>query len=129
MSAAEQIDVAAEELKSLQSKQGEAANKPQARQLTPDQAWARKNLRFRDGRAYLDVANVLRVLERHSDYNTRFKFNEMLAKVMDKGTVMLDWKVAELTADLQERFLPAVEQEIVNAALVVAANRGGAKPA
>ena len=88
-----------------------------------DRAWARANLRFQDGRPILDIANALRVLDRHEAFKGRFRFNETLSKVLDKGTVMLDWRVAELAAILQERFLPAIPQRDVEKALYIHANK------
>ena len=120
------VDAAAAELGVLQQKQGvpkQANSKQAVGKLSPEQAWARKNLRFANGQPHRDLANVIRILERHEDYNKRFKYNEVLTKVLDKGTVMLQWRVSELTADIQERFLPAIEQSIVEAALIVSSNR------
>jgi|GEM_PF-2557747 len=88
-----------------------------------DRAWARANLRSKGGEPYLDSANALRVLERHEAFTGRFKFNETLNKVMDKGTVMLDWRVAEVVAIVQERFLPEIPAEAVEKALLIHANR------
>lgn len=88
-----------------------------------DAAWARANLRFGEGRPYNDLANCLRVLERHPDFKGRFKYNEMLSKVVDRGAVMIEWRIGEIAAELQERFLPEVPPETVNRALVIAANR------
>ena len=96
---------------------------PRRRPLSEDEAWARRNLRIKDGKPYLDIANALRVFERHEEYAGRFRFNETLNKVMDKGAVMLDWRVAEAVAIIQERFLPEIPAEIVEKALVVHANR------
>ena len=93
------------------------------RGLSEDQVWARRNLRFNDGRPYLDIANALRVLERHEAFAGRFKFNETLSKVMDKGAVMLDWRVAEVVADVQARFLPEISPDAVEKALIIHANR------
>jgi len=93
-----------------------------------DRQWARKNLRCaEDGRLLLDIANCLRVLELHPDFKGRYKFNEVLVKVLDRGTVMVEWRLAEYTAMMQERFLPEVPFEIATRALVVAANRAGQK--
>lgn len=94
----------------------------------PDDAgWARDNLRFIDGRPILDIANCLRVIERHPDFKGRYRFNEILGKVLDRGTVMIEWRVSEFVATLQERFLPEVAVELAYRALVVAANRAGQK--
>lgn len=90
-----------------------------------DEDWCKANLRFGAGAPYTDIANCLRVLERHPDFKGRFKFNEMLSKVVDRGAVMVEWRINEIAAELQERFLPEVPPEMVGRALVVAANRGG----
>jgi len=95
------------------------------RPLTEDEIWARKNLRGRAGRPIADIANVLRILERHDDFKGRFKFNEMVNRVLDKGTVMIDWRVAEICAVVQERFIAGVEETVVTKALTIVANRTG----
>jgi hypothetical protein len=92
-----------------------------------DATWARNNLRYDGDRLLLDIANCLRVIEFHPDFKGRFKYNEILAKVLDRGSVMVDWRVSEFTATLQERFLPGVPFEVAARALVVAANRSGLK--
>ena len=92
-----------------------------------DADWAAENLRRDEGRVLTDLANCLRVLERHPDYQGRFRYNDMLAKVVDRGAVMVEWRINEITADLQERFLPNVAPDNVSKALVIAANRAGAK--
>lgn len=89
--------------------------------------WARDNLRFRDGRPLLDIANCLRIIERHPDFRGRYRYNEILCKVLDKGTVMIEWRMFEFTATLQERFLPELPFETASRALVLAANRAGVK--
>lgn len=90
-------------------------------------AWARDNLRFDDGRILIDLANCLRVFERHPDYAGRFRYNEMLNKVVDRGAVMVEWRINEITADIQERFLPGVAPDNISKALFIAANRASAK--
>lgn len=97
--------------------QGEAAG--------DDYGWAEANLRMKDGEAIVDLANCIRVFERHADFKGRFKYNEILNKVLDKGTVMLDWRVSDVTASVQERFIPEVPTDMVLKALVVVANRAG----
>ncbi len=92
-----------------------------------DEEWARQNLRYQDGRLLLDLANCLRVIERHPEYKGRYKFNEVLVKVLDRGTVMIEWRMSEFVAGLQERFLPEVPFEVASRALVVAANRASQK--
>lgn len=93
-----------------------------------DAEWARRNLRHsKDGRPYLDLANCLRIIELHPDYKGRYRYNEVLNKVLDKGTVMIEWRMSEFAAILQERFMPDVPFEIAARALVIAANRAGAK--
>lgn len=93
------------------------------REAGGDAEWARANLRFDAGRPYNDLANCLRVLERHPDFRGRFKYNEMLSKVVDRGAVMVEWRISEIAAELQERFLPEIPPETVGKSLVIAANR------
>lgn len=88
-----------------------------------DLEWSRANLRFQDGKPVLDIANALRVFERHEVFAGRFKYNETLTKVMDKGAVMLEWRVSEVVAVMQERFLPGIAPDYVSKALLVFANR------
>ncbi len=95
------------------------------REANPDQLWAKKNLRFRDGRPLLDIANMMRIFERHEEYKGRFRYNETLNKVLDKGSLMLDWRIMEVCADVQERFLPEVPETVVRNALIVMGNRNG----
>ncbi len=92
-----------------------------------DEVWASRNLRFAEGRAILDLANALRVVERHADYQGRFRYNEMINRVLDRGVVMVDWRLYEFTAEIQERFLPGVCGDLVDKALTIAANRASAK--
>lgn len=93
-----------------------------------DAQWAQGNLRHaKDGRVLLDLANCLRVIEAHPDFRGRYKYNDVLAKVLDKGTVMVEWRLLEFTATLQERFLPEIPFETAARALVVAANRAGSR--
>lgn len=92
-----------------------------------DAAWARANLRHANGRLLLDLANCIRVIELHPDFKGRFRFNDVLGKVLDRGTVMVEWRLGEFVATLQERFLPEVSFEIAARALVVAANRASQK--
>ncbi len=110
------------------AKRERAATAPVEGGASPDNAgWARENLRFDGGLVLIDLANCLRVLERHPDFAGRFRFNEMLNKVVDRGAVMVEWRINEITADLQERFLPGVAPENVSRALFIAANRASAK--
>lgn len=88
-----------------------------------DHAWSQENLRFSKGEPVLDIANALRVFERHEVFRGRFRYNETLTKVMDKGSVMLEWRVSEVVAVMQERFLPGIAPETVSKALLVYANR------
>lgn len=92
-----------------------------------DAHWVRSNLRFDGDRVLLDIANCLRVIELHPDFKGRYKYNEVLAKVLDRGSVMVEWRLSEFTATLQERFMPGVPFEVAARALVVAANRSGLK--
>ncbi|HNR75812.1 MAG TPA: hypothetical protein PKM48_01690 [Parvularculaceae bacterium] len=90
-----------------------------------DEQWARANLREAHGRLALDIANVLRIIELHPDFKGRYKYNDTLGKVLDRGSVMIEWRVSEFVAQIQERFLPEISSEIAYKALVVAANRAG----
>ncbi|MFN0023402.1 MAG: hypothetical protein ACKVS5_05825 [Parvularculaceae bacterium] len=92
-----------------------------------DLDWATENLRRTDGGVILDLANCLRIFERHPDYRGRFRYNDMLNKVVDRGAVMVEWRINEITADIQERFLPGLAVENVSKALFIAANRSSAK--
>jgi hypothetical protein len=93
--------------------------------ITTDEQWARENLRWRGSELLLDLANVVRIFERHPDYQRRYKYNEVLTKVMDRGAVMLEWRINDLTAILQERFMPGVPVDIVARGLLVVSNRSG----
>lgn len=88
-----------------------------------DERWARQNLRHSDGGPLLDLANCLRVIERHPDYKGRYRFNDVLGKVLDRGAVMIEWRLGEFAAEMQERFLPELPYEVAARALVIAANR------
>jgi hypothetical protein len=44
---------------------------------------------------------------------------------MDRGAVMLEWRINDLTAILQERFMPGVPVDIVARGLLVVSNRSG----
>ena len=71
----------------------------------------------------LDIANVLRVLERHPDFAGRFRFSKGMGKICDRGKVLLGWQLDELTATIQERFLPAVPEAIIAKAVAIVAHR------
>lgn len=89
-----------------------------------DSQWALSNLRKdKNGRLLLDFANCLRIVELHPDFKGRYKFNDVLGKVLDRGTVMIEWRLIEFTATVQERFLPEVPYDIAVKALIVAANK------
>lgn len=90
-----------------------------------DKDWSDDNLRRSPSGPYLDLANVLRILERHPEFSGRFRFNPGMAKVLDGGRVMLAWHFDDLAATIQERFLPGVPEHLVAKALVVAAQRAG----
>lgn len=126
----EAVESTADELKRRRENRpdgagGEASNAaPKKRsQREQDRAWAKANLRFKAGDPYCDSANVLRILERHTAFAGRFKYNETLNKVMDKGSVMLDWRIADLVVTIQERFIPEVPVDVVEKGLIVHANR------
>ncbi len=92
-----------------------------------DEEWARQNLRFDAGRPVLDLANCLRVIERHPDFKGRYRYNEVLNKVLDRGTVMIEWRMIEFAVTLQERFLPEIAFDTASRALVLAANKASQK--
>jgi hypothetical protein len=96
-------------------------------EIDGDAHWVRTHLRFDGDQVLLDIANCLRVIELHPEFKGRYKYNEILAKVLDRGSVMVEWRMSEFTAGLQERFLPGVPHEVAARALVVAANRSGVK--
>ena len=101
---------------------GRSASK-EKQPLSEDAQWVRQNLRFEGGQPVMDIANVLRIFERHEDYKGRFKYNDMVNRAMDKGAVMVDWRIFELCAVVQERFLPGLDNEVMLKALIVAANK------
>lgn len=128
----DRIDAAAETVAELERKRDQRPQeKPEGvrrtRPASPDEIWARKNLRWKDGRPILDLANVLRVLNRHEDFAGRFKYDDTLNKVLDKGSVMLDWRLAEVCSVIQERFLPAIPESDVQKALLIHANQKSQK--
>lgn len=101
------------------------APKKQRRALTEDEIWARKNLRWKGGEPIPDIANVLRIFERHEDYKGQYKFNEMVNRVLYKGVVMIDWRIFELCAFVQERFIPGIDEDVVLKGLTIAAYKTG----
>jgi len=126
----EVVESTAEELKRRRDNRPEGENvenpleAPKRRsRRDQDRAWAKANLRFKAGEPYCDSANVLRILERHPTFAGRFKYNDTLNKVMDKGAVMLDWRVADLVVTIQERFIPEVPMDVVEKGLIVHSNR------
>lgn len=124
---AQSVDAELSEIAQKRANKTSAAAAKQ-RELSPDEAWARKNLRWRDSKPVCDIANAIRVIECHPDFKGRFKYNEVLNKVIDKGTVMIEWRVNEVCAIIQERFVPTISTDCVNKALVIVANRCSAKP-
>lgn len=113
MQAAAIVDVEVEDA----SKSVKAAN-------ATDAKWVEENLRRdENGQIYKDLANCLRIYERHPDFRGRFRYNDVLTKVLDKGTVMIEWRLSDLVSIIQERFIPEIPYEIAVRALVVAANR------
>ncbi len=92
-----------------------------------DSAWAKANLRWQGDAPVPDMANALRILDGHPDFKGRFIYNETLGKVLDKGTLMLDWRVSECCAVIQERFVPGIAESTVNNALIICANRNGVR--
>lgn len=103
------------------------ASAPKPADPAEDERWSRDNLRWRGDRPVLDMANVLRILDRHEDFAGRFRYNDSLNKVMDKGAVMLDWRLAEVCAAIQERFMPEIAEADVQRALLIHANRKSRK--
>jgi hypothetical protein len=120
----EAVEQTAAELNRRRAQQPAGAQPPaQSEDDNPDRVWAKENLRWRDGFPLLDIANAMRVLDRHEDYKGRFRYNDDVDKVLDKGSIMLDWRVLEVCADIQERFLPDISETAVRAALTVNGNR------
>jgi len=114
-----------EEHQALGSQQSLVADEKQDRALSEDDIWSRKNLRWRDGRPIADMANALRIFERHEDFKGRYRYNEMVNRVLDKGVVMIDWRIAEVCVTIQERFIPAIDEAIVLKGLTIAAYKTG----
>lgn len=127
-----QVDAVEETAAELQRRRdnrpaANAGERPNAKSGEPsqrdkDRLWAKKNLRFKGGQPCLDCANALRIFERHSSFTGRFRYNDTLNKVMDKGAVMLDWRVSEVVCVIQERFMPEISVNAVERALIVHAN-------
>jgi hypothetical protein len=111
----------------MQAAKRDPAPEAEAHPVTGDSDWSKANLRFDGARVLTDLANCLRVFERHPDYKGRFRYNEMLNKVVDRGAVMVEWRINEITADIQERFMPDVAPDNISKALFIAANRASAK--
>lgn len=89
-----------------------------------DEEWAIQNLRRCDeDYIVLDLANVMRVLERHPDFTGRFHYDKNMHKVIDNGVTMVVWQVDALAAELQERFLAGVNEQLVHKAVDVVANK------
>lgn len=97
--------------------------KPSRRRSDPDPQFVEEHLRRDANGVILDIANVLRVLERHPEFSGRFRFNEGMGKVCDRGKVLLGWQIDELTAVLQERFLPGIPDGLVAKAVAIVAHR------
>ena len=113
----------------LAEKQVELEETGDASAPTSDQdlAWAKENLRWSNEKPLSDLANVMRVLDRHPEFKGRYIFNETLNKVLDKGTLMLEWRIHECCAVIQERFIPEIAENTVNNALVICANHNGTR--
>lgn len=101
----------------------QATARPARRASDPDPRFIEEHLRLDANGVILDIANVLRILERHPDFSGRFRFNEGMGKICDRGKVLLGWQVDELTARIQERFLPAIPETIVAKAIAIVAHR------
>ena len=93
------------------------------KEIKSDEAWALQNLRCSGDRAYADIANILRILTRHPDFVGRFQFDKPMGKVINRGTIMMGWQIDELSAVIQERFIPEIPPETVQKALMICANR------
>jgi hypothetical protein len=119
----EAVEQTEAELKRRRTQQPASQSPAQHEDDNPDRVWAKQNLRWRDGFPLLDIANAMRVLDRHEDYKGRFRYNDDVDKVLDKGSIMLDWRVLEVCAEIQERFLPDISETAMRAALTVNGNR------
>jgi hypothetical protein len=117
------VEQTAAELNRRRAQQPASPTPVQLEDDNPDRVWAKQNLRWRDGFPLLDIANAMRVLDRHEDYKGRFRYNDDVDKVLDKGSIMLDWRVLEVCAEIQERFLPDISEAAMRAALTVNGNR------
>lgn len=106
-----------------------ASTAPDSANADADALWARKNLRWSSDKPVLDLANILRILDRHPDYAGRFCFSKGMGKVCDRGKVMLAWQIDELAAGLQERFLPGISEDSALKAVSIVANRSSAAAA
>ena len=104
------------------------ARKKPPSELSEDERWARSHLRWNGARVYADLANLLRIIEKHDDFAGRFKFNKAMGKVTNRGAIMLDWQMDDVCAQIQERFIPEVSSDLVTRALYVAANRAASRP-
>ena len=108
-----------------EASQASAAVQKQKRPLSEDEVWARKNLRWRDGQPIADMANALRIFERHEDFKGRYRYNEMVNRVLDRGVVMIDWRISEVCVLVQERFIAGIPEEVVLKGLTIAAYKNG----
>jgi len=90
----------------------------------PDDQWALENLRRCDeGYTLLDLANALRVLERHPDYTGRFHYDLAMHKVIDRGVTMVGWQKDAFAGEIQERFLAGIDVDLVHRAIDIVANK------
>ncbi|MEL6112960.1 MAG: hypothetical protein AAFR20_09155 [Pseudomonadota bacterium] len=89
-----------------------------------DTDWIEENLRrCEEEYCYLDLANILRVLERHPDYVGRFHYDINMHKVIDRGVTMQTWQVDALAGEIQERFLPGISEDLVHKSVAIVANK------
>lgn len=89
-----------------------------------DEEWASANLRqCEEGYLILDLANVLRIVERHPEFVGRYLYDVNMHKVIDNGVIMVQWQVDALAGEIQERFMPGVNEALVQKAVDVAANK------
>ncbi len=90
----------------------------------PDDRWVLENLRRCDeGYTVLDLANALRVLERHPDYTGRFHYDLAMNKVIDRGVTMVGWQKDAFAGEIQERFLAGIDVDLVHRAVDIVANK------
>ncbi|MEO0675719.1 MAG: hypothetical protein AAFY32_12065 [Pseudomonadota bacterium] len=89
-----------------------------------DGDWSTENLRrCEEDYFHLDLANILRVLERHPEYAGRFHYDINMHKVIDRGVTMQTRQVDALAGEIQERFLPGIATDLVHKSVAIVANK------